>query len=87
MVGLDLLQRGDVVVLLATVAAAQAGHVVHDQDVVALLVDVATGGRDQMRVAAEAALLAHGLLPRWKGVVNLVNGANLRADFLRISNL
>jgi hypothetical protein len=40
--------------------AAQAGHVVDDEDVVALLVDIASGGRHQVRVAAEAALLAQG---------------------------
>jgi hypothetical protein len=68
---LDLLQRGDVEILFAPVAAAQTGHVVHDQDVIALLMDVTAGGADEVRVPAKAASVSHGSRSRSKGFLNL----------------
>jgi hypothetical protein len=59
MVSFDFLQNSDVEILFAAEIAFDARHILHDQHVLALLMQIASGFCAQVLVAAKGASLSH----------------------------
>jgi len=79
-IGLDLLENVDREILFAAKITFDARHVVHDQQILALVMEISRGLPREMPVAAKGARLSHLVLSSLPWVLELRRRGHVNSD-------